>query len=134
MTENQGQYAPPPAPVGQETPNPPEPVATEPEVPSPAPAAETAPVADDPATAAPVPPDVPESDEPDPSQPGGVITADNVHPSVLVRLRDVLAHVEHFAARHPHLKGLFEADLKSALATIEPQQAGPVPPTTENES
>jgi len=134
MTENQGQYAPPPAPVAQESDPAPEPVADEAEAPSPAPAAETPSVADEPVTVAPVPPEVPEADAAAPDQPGGVITADNVHPGVLVRLRDVLAHVENFLARHPHLKAIGESDLKSALATLEPQQQGPVPPTTESES
>jgi hypothetical protein len=52
-----------------------------------------------------------------------VLTADGTHPSVLVRLRDVVAHVENFFARHPELRAL-ESDLKSGVATIERHGTG----------
>lgn len=62
-----------------------------------------------------------------PPEETGVVTADGTHESVLVRFKDVLAHVENFLARHPEVRG-FEADLKSGLATIE-KHGGPAPTT-----
>jgi hypothetical protein len=59
----------------------------------------------------------------------GVITAAGTHGSVMVRLHDVLAHVENFLARHPELRAL-ESDLKSGIATIE-RHGGPAAPVSD---
>lgn len=140
MTENQGQYAPPPAspvqypaqppaaqaPAEQAPPQAeapaPEPVPQQPESPA------VPPAADEPATVPSVPEEAPAGDGTGSApQPGGVVTAEATHPSVLVRLRDVIAHVENFLARHPELRALGESDLKSGLATIERHSAGTAP-------
>lgn len=42
-----------------------------------------------------------------------------VHPSILVRLADVLAHAENFLMRHPALEAEAGADLRSGLGTLE---------------
>jgi hypothetical protein len=86
---------------------------------APEPEPEPAPAADEPSTLAPVPPDVPQDENAAAPEETGVITASGTHPRVLVALRDVLAHVENFFARNPHLRGQHEADLKSALNTLE---------------
>lgn len=146
MTETQGQPAQAPEPptrnpqptftpkAAEQAPTPePEP---QPE-PSPAPAADPAPaVPSEPTTAEAVPADPQAGDAPDPadSQPGGVVTADGTHPSVLVRFRDVLAHVENFIARHPELRALLESDFKSGLATIEKHAPGTVTTTSTTEN
>jgi hypothetical protein len=87
-----------------------------------------APTADEPTTLQPVPPG-PVVDTETPPQETGVVTAAGTHPRVMVRLRDVLAHVENFLARHPELRVL-EADLKSGIATIE-QHGNPAVPVSD---
>jgi hypothetical protein len=52
----------------------------------------------------------------DPDKP---LSSVSTHPSVLVRLRDVYAHVENWAARHPEIARFIAADLKSSLSTAE---------------
>lgn len=63
-----------------------------------------------------VPPDAVQ--DPEAGTVNGGVTSTNVHESVHVRLRDVLALVENFVARNPHVQNL-EADLKSAISTVE---------------
>lgn len=41
------------------------------------------------------------------------------HPTVLVRLADVLAHLENFLARHPELEAAAGADLRSGVSALE---------------
>jgi hypothetical protein len=142
------QQVPPGSPQEQPAPQPAQPVPTDPGAPqgaerpyqaADAPDGSLPGSAPDPATPAPAEPEPAAPDEPTtvapvttapvpdaPPQETGVVTAASAHPSVMVRFRDVLAHIENFLARHPELRGL-EADLKSGLATIE-QQGGPAAP------
>ena len=63
-----------------------------------------------------VPPDAVQ--DPEAGTVSGGITSTNVHESVSVRLRDVLAWAENFIARNPHVSNL-ESDIRSGISTIE---------------
>lgn len=88
-----------------------------------------------------LPQTVAEATATDPADP---VSADNplssvtVHEGVLVRLRDVYAHIENWAARHPEISRLIGYDLKSALGTVErvgPNgEAAPVGDTSAQET
>lgn len=99
--------------------------------PAPVPAEETAsapptaPKADEPGTLAPADPTPPglspagDASPEDGAPTGDALSAVDVHPSVLVRLADVLAVVENWFARHPEVDRGSAADLKSSAGTIE---------------
>lgn len=51
--------------------------------------------------------------------PDAPVSSVHVHEGVLVRLKDVFAHIENWAARHPELARFIAADLKSSISTAE---------------
>jgi hypothetical protein len=64
---------------------------------------------------------------------GEPISSTTAHPSVLVRLRDVYAIVENWAARHPAIERFVAAGLKSDLSTAERvNEGGGVAPVGES--
>jgi hypothetical protein len=66
--------------------------------------------------------------------PDAPISSTTAHPSVLVRLRDVYAIVENWAARHPMIERFVAAGLKSDLSTAERvnDQGGVAPVGTQS--
>jgi hypothetical protein len=61
--------------------------------------------------------DAAEAEDSAPDSPGPHST--DTHPSIQVRLRDVLATVENWFARNPHIGQGAATDLKSALGSVE---------------
>lgn len=66
---------------------------------------------------------------------GEPISSTTAHPSVLVRLRDVYAIVENWAARHPEIGRFIAAGLKSDMSTAERvNEQGGVAPVGETQA
>lgn len=123
MTEQPTQPLPPePAPPSEQP------------APAPEPAPEPAPAPDEPAVTGPAPaPEAPADAAPEPvpappltvadatagDDPANPLSSVTVHPGVLVRLADVLAHVENWAARHPEIERFLAFELKSNIASAE---------------
>jgi hypothetical protein len=60
---------------------------------------------------------------------GDPISSLAVHPSTLVRLKDIYEAVENWAARHPEIARFLAADLKSSISVAERvnEQGGAAP-------
>lgn len=119
----QPSFTPAPSLTGEQPqPQPEQPPAESPEQPATVPADE--PVVITPVDPSPAP-DGPSSAEPPKDGPSGSPAQDEpvdaaaIHPSILVRLADVVRHVENFLARHPQLAAEAGADLSSGVKTIE---------------
>jgi hypothetical protein len=83
-----------------------------------------------------LPPDVPRTmAEATMGDTGEPISSTTAHPSALVRLRDVYAIVENWAARHPAIERFVAAGLKSDLSTAERvNEGGGVAPVGETQA